>query len=116
DDTPPEDLAAQLADTGLVRSVEGDAVVRATQLPPNGGQHAPNDPLFASTQRGYLDAIGAPAAWAAAGAADSEDGEDSGVLIAIVDTGVDFDHPDLVPRLAINNADVFFDGRDDDNS
>lgn len=114
DDAPPDALAARLADTGLVRSVEADAVVHAAQLP--GDPDAPpaaNDPLYDTAQHAYLDAIGAPAAWAAAGTAETED---SGVLIAVVDTGVDFDHPDLVSRLAINDADVFFDGHDDDGN
>ncbi|MGE3961493.1 MAG: S8 family serine peptidase [Dehalococcoidia bacterium] len=102
----PDVLAARLAATGLARSVEDDAVVRATQLPVS-STAPPDDALYAE-QAAYLAAVGAPAAWA------HSRGE--GVLIAIVDTGVDYNHPDLIPRLAVNFNDEFFDGRDNDHT
>ncbi|MEX2446795.1 MAG: S8 family serine peptidase [Dehalococcoidia bacterium] len=108
----PEALAARLAATRLVRSVEADAVVRATQLPPDSETPEPDDPLYLDGQRAYLGAIGAPEAWAALEAREST----GHVLIAVIDTGIDYDHPDLVPRLAVNLNDEFFDGVDNDRS
>lgn len=103
----PDALARRIASSRLVRSVEGDAVVRAAQLP-SAPDEAPLDPLY-ELQRPYLEAIGAPAAWAR--------GVDAGqVVIAVIDTGVDFDHLDLVDRIQVNLAEDFFDGRDNDGS
>ena len=102
-------LAARLAGTHLARSVEGDAVVRATQLAGDVST-PPNDALY-GLQQDYLAAIGAPAAWAR-----EHGGSGEGVLIAVVDTGIDYNHNELIPRLAINFNDEFFDGRDNDRS
>lgn len=111
-DEQPEALAARLAATRLVRSVEPDAVVRATQLPPDTEAPEPNDPLYLDGQRAYLGAIGAPEAWAALNPGPAGEG----TLIAVIDTGIDYDHPDLVPRLAVNLDDEFFDGVDNDGT
>lgn len=53
----------------------------------------PNDPRYASAQSSYLRAVTAPAAW-------SLHKGDPGVRIAVVDTGVDINHPDLRGRIA----------------
>jgi subtilisin family serine protease len=63
----------------------------------------PNDPLFAQ-QQAYLSTLRVPQAW------DVAQG-DTAVKIAIVDTGVDLDHPDLASRIVagydfINNDSV----------
>lgn len=112
-------LAQRLAATGLVRSVEGDATVHASQVetpPATDGVAAPpaapddpDDPLYEEYQRAYLEAIGAPDAWASGARGE-------GVVVAVVDTGIDYNHPDLVTRLAINFDDPFFDGRDNDRN
>ncbi len=106
-------LARRLAATGLVRSVEADGLVHATQSPATAPEATPaappNDPLYQDMQRAYLEAIGAPDAWAAGA-------RGQGALIAIIDTGVDFDHVDLVPQLAVNLDDDFFDDIDNDGN
>lgn len=64
-----------------------DHVFRATDVP--------NDPCYPGCPEGnqsYLDMIGAPAAWSLA--------KGDGVTIAIVDSGVDFGHPDLAAKNA----------------
>ncbi len=63
----------------------------------------PNDPGFSS--QWHLDAIDAPELWR------WETGSGN-VTIAVVDTGVDVDHPDLVDNLDLDNAKNF---RDDEN-
>jgi hypothetical protein len=60
----------------------------------------PNDPQYASAW--HLPKIGTPTAW------DTAQG--TGVTIAILDTGVDTTHPDLVPQLVPGWN--FYDGND----
>jgi len=67
----------------------------------------PNDPLFPN--QWYLNAIKAPAAW------DSITG-DTSLAIAIIDTGVDWDHPDLDDNIWINWDEIPENGIDDDGN
>ncbi len=67
----------------------------------------PNDPLYA--QQWYLPAIDAPAAW------DSTTGDTSQV-IAIIDTGVDWNHPDLDDNIWTNWDEIPDNGIDDDGN
>ncbi|MDH3266206.1 MAG: S8 family serine peptidase, partial [Gammaproteobacteria bacterium] len=65
-------------------------------------------PLFLADNRWNIDRINAPDVWTRpAGAYTGE-----GVVVAILDSGADLDHPDLVKRLRINAAeDIDGDGR-----
>ena len=64
---------------------------------------APNDPLY--SDQWALAQVGATCAWASTvGSAD--------VTVAVVDSGVDMSHPDLVDRLRTDGRD-FVDGDDD---
>ncbi|MCB0727512.1 MAG: S8 family serine peptidase [Ignavibacteriae bacterium] len=65
----------------------------------------PNDPSLGSQY--YLNKIQAPAGW------DIQQG-DTNVVIGIVDSGTDWDHPDLAANIKINYADPI-NGVDDDN-
>lgn len=87
-----------LYQTGYFEVVEPDYVNRTTFIP--------NDP--SRTQQYYLTNIRAYEAW------DINQGSES-VTIAIVDSGGDLDHPDLVANLYINAADPV-DGIDNDNN
>ncbi|MDA1239919.1 MAG: S8 family serine peptidase, partial [Chloroflexi bacterium] len=98
-DQDPIALAHRLAASGLARSVEADAVLTAARLP--------DDPLVDGHQQAYLDAVRTPEAW------ETVTGDDR-VVIAVVDTGVDWNHPDLVDRIFINEDEQFQSGRDDD--
>ena len=70
-------------------------------------QVTPNDPLF-SSQWG-LSKIGAPIAW------DVTTGN-SNVIIAILDSGIQLDHPDLSAKLWVNPGEIPGNGIDDDNN
>lgn len=79
--TATQDWLELLAQFGQVESVQPNQKVKAAR--------APNDPLLANQQ--YLKQIRAESAW------DIVTGND--MIIAIVDTGVDFSHPDLAGHL-----------------
>ncbi len=76
-------------------------VMRAYRPPPPPPVY-PNDP-YTSDQWG-LSKINAPAAWALS--------KGDGVLIAVLDTGADFSHPDLAGKL---RSDIDWDFVNDDN-
>ncbi|MEX2446836.1 MAG: S8 family serine peptidase [Dehalococcoidia bacterium] len=94
-------LGERIAASGLARAVEPDAVVRA--------HRAPEEPLYADRQTPYLDIVNAERAW------EVETGSPD-VLIAVVDSGVSYTHPDLTERIHYNAADIPFNGRDDDDN
>lgn len=66
----------------------------------------PSDPLY-SRQSPYLSKVRAPQAW------DIEQG-DPGVIVAVLDTGIDLNHPDLAGRIWTNPAETPNNGADDD--
>ncbi|MCI0493425.1 S8 family serine peptidase, partial [candidate division KSB1 bacterium] len=67
----------------------------------------PNDPLY--SQQWYLRAVRASQGW------DVEKGN-SQVIIGIIDSGVDTDHPDLMPKIWINTKEIAGNGIDDDGN
>ncbi|HEY7735422.1 MAG TPA: S8 family serine peptidase [Candidatus Limnocylindrales bacterium] len=95
-------VAAELRNDPRVLAVVPDARVRALGWPNNG---EPSDPLFPEQED--LPQIGVPDAWPTTTG-------DPDVVVAVIDTGVDLDHPDLDgvhvtdPHNEIwNNTDVF---------
>ena len=85
-----------------VLTVEPDLRVRKTATP--------NDPQF--TQQWHLNGsfgINAPAAW------DLTTG-DTQQVVAVIDTGVDYNHPDLAANIWQNPNEVAADGIDNDNN
>lgn len=66
-----------------------------------------NDPSLA--EQAGLAAIGAPAAW-------TRSAGTKGAVVAIIDTGIDYTHPDLVANLWTNAREVPGNGRDDDGN
>jgi subtilisin family serine protease len=69
----------------------------------------PNDPLFSFSKQWYLYRIFAPFAW------DVTTGS-SDVVIAIIDTGIDYTHPDLADNIWNNADEINGDGIDNDNN
>ena len=94
---PVAKAAAALRSTGLVQYAEPDFYGTPT--------YTPNDPQ--AVQQYALAQIHAIDAW------DTQKG-DTTVLIGIVDTGVDFQHPDLAANIQRNYADPI-NSLDDDN-
>jgi len=70
--------------------------------------YTPSDPLYISNQQKNLEIIFANSAW------DISKG-DTNVVIAIVDTGVDWKHPDLAANIFINRNEIVNNGIDEDD-
>ncbi len=71
-------------------------------------QIVPNDSLY--VQQGQFNAVNLPQAW------DIVKGEDGNVVVAIVDGGTDWRHPDLQANVWVNEDEVPDNGVDDDNN
>lgn len=103
-------LADQLRNDPRVEYVEPNYIYRASGTP--------NDPQFndlwgmhnTGQTGGTSDAdIDAPEAW------DIQTGADT-TLIAVIDTGVDYNHPDLAANIWTNPGEIPNNGIDDDNN
>jgi subtilisin family serine protease len=76
----------------------------------------PNDPFFSTKGtwgQSYDDLwgikkIGSPAAW------DTNTGE--GIIVAVVDTGIDYNHPDIAANVWMNTGEIPGNGIDDDHN
>jgi subtilisin family serine protease len=67
----------------------------------------PSDPYWPWMEG--LRAISAPSAW-------DESTSSTGVSVAVVDTGVDYRHPDLAANIALNHQEIPGNGIDDDHN
>ncbi|MBK8550824.1 MAG: S8 family serine peptidase [Ignavibacteria bacterium] len=92
-----EDAVNEIYNTGEVEYAEPKYVHQVN--------FTPNDPSLGSQY--YINKIQAPAGW------DIQQG-DTNVVIGIVDSGTDWDHPDLAANIKINYADPI-NGTDDDS-
>ena len=95
---PPVWATAPLQIAGVIL---GDA-----DLSVNIQQISPNDPLFLS--QSYLSVINVPSAWGVT--------TGSNIPIAVVDTGIDLSHEDLIGKLWVNSDEIPNNGIDDDHN
>lgn len=68
---------------------------------------SPNDAKFA--EQWSHAKVGSQTAW-------SQITGDRSVVVAVVDTGVDYKHPDLAANMYVNNLEIAGNGKDDDNN
>jgi subtilisin family serine protease len=102
---PVAAMADVLADPSVLRA--GLNYLVSTQI-------TPNDPLFGSTwgmnnTASQLNDIDAPQAW------DLYTG-DPNYRVAVIDTGIDFNHPDLQGNIWVNPGEIAGDGIDNDGN
>lgn len=93
---------AQLNKNSNVVYAEPDYKMKTTAV-------TPNDPNFDTPSMWGLKKIQAPYAW------DTTTGSGS-VVVAIIDTGIDYTHPDLVANLWTNPGEIADDGIDNDGN
>lgn len=98
--TRASEAIADIETISGVRYAERVASVRAADTP--------TDPLF-SRQNSYLFPINASQAW------DIEKGQ-PGIVVAVIDTGVDIRHPDLQANIWTNPNEIPNNGYDDDGN
>lgn len=97
-------LAALRASPGVV-AAEADATIQASAV-------TPNDPRFGSlwglNQANNVD-IDAPEAWQYTTGSPA-------TIVAVIDTGLDFTHPDLASKIYVNAGEIPGNGIDDDRN
>ncbi|MDE2827230.1 MAG: S8 family serine peptidase [Bacteroidota bacterium] len=74
-------------------------------------QEEPSDPQF-ELQQPYLELVNLPEAWDLVKAEDASEP----IVIAIIDTGGDWDHEDLLANVWVNEDEIPDNGIDDDNN
>lgn len=94
-------IVMQLQQSGLVRYAEPDSVMQATAIP--------NDPRY--NELWGLDTIQAEQAIEQLALINPQATD---VIVGVIDTGVDYNHPDLAANMWINVGEVAGNGIDDD--
>ena len=101
-----EHLRKIIGEDPSVTGTSRDEVVQAQ------GRVVPNDPDFGALKNldhpGDVD-VDAPEAWAYTTGSDQ-------VVVAVLDTGIDYSHVELLPNLWVNSSETAGNGRDDDGN
>ncbi|MEU4290928.1 S8 family serine peptidase [Kribbella sp. NPDC026596] len=86
-------LKGKLSAPDLLKKVKSDPAVELASLSYRRRVSAvPNDPYFASSQQAYLNTVRIPQAWDVSKSTGNQ-------IVAVLDTGIDAGHPDLVGHL-----------------
>ncbi len=98
------ELSAQLEPEAVPGEIGSDTEIDFDAVAP-----LPEVPEFGAASDWSVNAVGAPESWQA-----GYTGE--GVTVAIVDSGVDLQHPDLTGQVDVNAGEIFGNGIDDDGN
>ena len=102
--------AVAWAEPNYLLTLPDDVLVSTGNLAARaGGQTFPNDPGYVQYARQYLARMGVESAWATTTG-------DPRIIVAVVDTGVDCAHEDLLGRCWINADEIPDNGVDDDGN
>ncbi|MCC9602071.1 S8 family serine peptidase [Stieleria sp. JC731] len=83
--------------------------VPETGVPSDGVSPLTDVAYFGGSNEWGLNEVGAPEAWAAGYTGQ-------GITVAVIDTGVDLDHPDLYSNIYVNAGEIAGNGIDDDGN
>jgi subtilisin family serine protease len=95
------DQCDRLIKTGAVRFCSPDYIVTTTL--------APNDPKYSEQVTNALNPINAEEAWDV-----RTDG--TGPVVAVIDSGIEYTHPDLAQNIWVNSGEIPGNGIDDDSN
>ena len=93
-----ENTIRDLENTDRVESVEFDHLLHISDA-------NPDDPYFRNGNLWGIQKINAPSAWAAVGTGSKD------VIVCVIDSGVDYNHPDLVDNMWRNPGETGFDSQ-----
>ncbi|MBE7213932.1 S8 family serine peptidase [Shewanella benthica] len=102
----------QLASRPDVEYVEELKIRTITDIPSE--QALNNDPDI--NKQWHLDSTNTPAAWQWLADNDLSQYGDRNVVVAVIDSGVDYNHPDLALNMWINQGEIADNGIDDDGN
>jgi subtilisin family serine protease len=117
------DYLYKLSDEGLPKTTGSASAVAADAVPATGGvprkmsgtadiPDNSTDPLL--SQQWHLDAAKVKDAWAYLKSQGLPPGGNRDIIIAVIDSGVDYTHPDLAPNMWTNSREIAGNGLDDD--
>jgi len=106
-----QELVKQLAQDPDVDIAEPDYIRRPAGDIPTGGDA---NPLF--TSQWHLAAAKVPEAWAYLDSQGLPPGGNRDIIVAVIDTGVDYTHPDLAANMWVNSREIPGNGIDDDGN
>ena len=112
--TAEPDILFRLSDEGVVTPLGASTPTRAAAAPSASIPDGTKDPLMAS--QWHLDTAKVKQAWAHLQSKGLPAGGNRDIVIAVIDSGVDYTHPDLAANMWVNSREIPGNGIDDDGN